>query len=185
MIAMLRGDQKFRKWHKPEAERRAYANEKKLQAEYKDRCNHLASFIAGTVKQRHVNGHLSAFDVWSLLLQLKEEVDHRVNGTALRQPWANQRSTEGQRSKFMSEAFNIAVRNGKVKIYRDPDTGTLWLYAAHTAPKWLVYRNNGQIIADYLPTHEELAIPEDVFDTSPEIVLTDRYRMRMQAWRQS
>lgn len=183
MIAMPRSDTKFRKWHHPDAERRAQAGEKKLQAEYNDRCKKLASLITKTVKQRHVDGHLSAFDIWSLLLQLKEEIDRMPNGMIMRQPWSSQRSTEGERAQFMSNAFNIALRHDHVKIYHDPDQRMLWLYAERTAPKWLVYRN-GQVLVDYIPTKEELTVPEDGFDTTPELVVTDHHRRLIQAWRQ-
>jgi hypothetical protein len=185
MIAMPKSDLKFRKWNKPAAERRALAEESKLRAQYNDRCEKLATFIAKTVKQQRVNGHLAAFDIWSLLLQLKEEVDRMKGGYTARQPWSDRRSTEGERAQFMSDAFNIAIKHGKVKIYQDPDTALLRLYAAHTAPKWLMHRNDGQVIADYLPTKEELTVPEYAFDTSPELIVTDRNRVRMQAWRQS
>lgn len=173
---------RHRKWRDPEAERRWLAKEKKMLAEYNERCDKLVALIAATVEQRHVNGHLNATDIWTLLLQLKDEVDRMPGGFRTRLPWLDRHSTEGERAQFMSDAVKRAVGRNLIKIHSDPDRSLFWLYVEHQAPKWLMYRGDGQVIANYVPTYDELTIPEEGFDVYPIRPVTDQQRRLMQIW---
>ncbi len=181
---MFKSDAKYfnRKWRNPDAERRWSAADKKQQAQYSERCDKLASLIARTVEQRHVNGYLHASDIWTLLLQLKEEVDRMPGGFKMRQPWPDRPGTEGERAQFMSDAVKRALGRNLIKIHPDSDQSLFWLYVEHKAPKWLVFRGDGQVIAIYGPTKEELTIPEEGFDAYPERTLTDHQLRRFRDW---
>lgn len=184
---MFKTDAKYRNrnWRKTDAERRWIAEEKKLQARYSERCDKLATFIESTVAQKHVNGHLTAPDIWTLLLQLKNEVDRMPGGYKIRQPWLDKRSSEGDRAQFMSDAVKRAIGRKLIKVHSDPDQSQFWLYVEHKAPRWLVHRGDGQIIANYIPTVEELTIPETGFDAYPERMLTGQQLRLMRDWGES
>lgn len=181
---MFKSETKYRdrKWRNPNAERRWSAGEKKLQTQYNERCDKLAALIAETVAQRHVNGHLKATGIWPLLLQLKEEVDLMPGGFKMRQPWPDRRGSEGERAQFMSDAVKRALGRNLIKIHSDPDQSLFWLYVEHKAPRWLVYRGDGQVIANYIPTKEELSIPEDGFDAHPARTLTGQQLRLIRDW---
>lgn len=184
---MFKPDSKYRtrKWRKPEAERRWIAEEKKLKAQYSERCDKLAALIGTTVAQRHVNGHLTAPNILNLLLELKKEVDLMPGGFRVRQPWLDKPSTEGDRAQFMSNAVKRAVGRRLIKIHSDPEQSQFWLYVEHKAPRWLMHRGDGQVIPDYIPTAEELTIPETGFDAYPERTLTGQQLRLMRDWGES
>jgi hypothetical protein len=183
MIPLGRKDLAFRRWRKPEAELRALAAIKRANAEYSLRRDHLANFIVTVIEQKHVNGHLFAPSVLTLLLALKEEVD-RAGGFTIRQPHSDGSSTEGERAQFMSDAFELARTRGDIAIYSDNDQPFLWLYAKHRAPRWIVYRD-GRILPEYIPTQEELDIYDQEIDIPSALLVTDHYRSKLRGWGES
>lgn len=175
---------KFRKWEKPKAERAWQTQQDAERKQYYARLRKLVDLIALTVKQKRINGHLSAPDLWSLLLLLKEEVDRMPGGFKARQPRSGDERKghngriQGERALFMRDAFNLAMSTKCVNLYYD---GSLfWLYVEHTAPKWLMHRD-GQVIENYIPESHELSIaPDEIGDD--EFVFTDRDQARLRAW---
>lgn len=180
MIPLAKKDLAFRRWNKPEAERRALATQKRANAEYTSRRDRLADFIVAVIEQRHVNGHLCAPSIWTLLLALKEEVD-RSGGLNIRVPFSREWSSEGQRAQFMSDAFEVARKRGDIAIYHDQEQSLFWLYAKHRAPRWIVYRD-GMILPDYIPAQEELEISDQEIDTTSTLIATDHYRSKLRVW---
>lgn len=180
---MPRNDLKNRKWRNPKAEQKSQKEQRTSRIQYWQRRNNLVTVIANTVAQRELNFYLEAPSLPTLLLRLKDEVDRR-GGFQARCPYpecvSDSIAEQSERALFMRDAYNLAISLGKIKL--DDSGDTLLLYV-HTRPKWILYRD-GQAIADYVPTKDELAehrVAES--DAEQEFTLTSRFKARSREWR--
>lgn len=173
-------------WKKPKAKQKALTREATARKERRKRLLKLVDLIVRTVKQPGVNGHLNAPSLDLLLFVLKDEVDLMPRGSAIRQPysqdiWSLRNYIQGDREQFFRDAFNIAYRRDEIQLYADGSA--IWLYAKHTAPKWNLYRD-GQVVADYIPSDQELEISLDSI-SEEELPLPDRLRAKVRSWLQA
>jgi hypothetical protein len=180
---MLKSDVQYRKWRNPKAERQAIADQRKEQAQYDARCAKLAAFITEAVRHTRISNRLKADSQWSFLLLLKEQIDQTAGGCMIRQPWLDRPSTEGDRQQFMRKAFELALE-GDLLVRFHSDRSIFWLYVKPKTAKWFMHRD-GQAIADYIPSNEELTVPDQGFASAPEFAFTDQHRHLMRGWGES
>jgi hypothetical protein len=176
-------DPKFRKWNKPKAKKHQEAIDKSERREYGKRRARLVNIIVKALGQKRINGYLEATDIPSLLLLLKQAVDWYPGGFLARHPYPTRTGgsslEQSERAMFMQDAFKLALQQRRIMLCRDG----LFIYLyVHSMPKWFVHRN-GQVLADYMPTADELAVGvESTQDIEPGMVFTDCVRAKLRQW---
>lgn len=172
---MFKSDLKHRKWNSSKAERAEAAKQAIAQKEYRRRLDALVDIVAKAVRQKELHYYLVAPDEPTLLLELKEAVDHLHGGFIARHPDPKQTGhsarEQSDRALFMKAAYNRAVSTGQITV-DSTDNGWILLYS-YCPPKYALYRD-GQRIEDYIPTKDELRIGEVTLDNEPDFLHTDR-----------
>ncbi|MDB5187440.1 MAG: hypothetical protein JWM07_912 [Candidatus Saccharibacteria bacterium] len=178
---MPKTDLRYRRWNNPKAEQKAVKEQLKQRAVYLERRNHLVEMIENTVMHNELPYYLTAPTVDFMLLALKHEIDLRPGGLYARRPYAecagDSPHEQGERAKFMKEAFTLALTRGKIKLDKHGDEYLL-------RPRAVIHRN-GKVVSDYAPTDAELAVYR-IEDSEPEQerTLSGKYRALCRKWQQ-
>lgn len=181
MITVSKTDLRYLKWNSTKAERKAEKDQLKRRAEYRERRDNLIEMIEKTVLHHDQNRYIKAPTVDLVLLALKNEVDRQPGGLYARRPYrectGDSSKEQGERARFMKEAFSLAISRGRITLDRHSN-GYL------VRPTAVVHRN-GKIIPEYMPTEADLTpYPVIDSDTEQELTLSGKFHALCRKWQQ-